>query len=84
MWPPFLPVAPEQAARASSINTEVEDWLQRVYAMVAPVIPEPMTTIDTLFGKLVVVRWLDIALGGYCQHEAVGLAFGIPGDIDAR
>lgn len=85
VWPPFLPVAPEQAVRASSINTEGgEDWLRSVYAIVAPVIPEPMTTIDALFGKSVVERWLDIALGGSCQHEAVGLGFGVPGGIEAR
>lgn len=71
---PTLPVAPQQASRASSMTTlSPFDLLSsaRNLAADAPVIPEPTMTTSASFGKATLVRCPSRnSEGSLCQKEA--------------
>lgn len=78
-------MAPEHAVRASSIDTDGgEDWFKVLKAREAPVIPDPIITIDDVDGRRGVVRWFAREAGGSCQYDTVGLGNGRLGGIEAR
>ena len=70
-----LPVAPQQASRASNITTLNPLALAssaKNLAAEAPVMPEPTMTTSALLGSSVVVRWPKRnSDGSLCQKEAV-------------
>lgn len=85
MWPPLRPVAPLHAVRASSRSTFGGDGRERrLYAMKAPVIPEPIMRMSADAGSVDVVRCVDNGDGRSCQYDTVGLSLGSPGGMEAR
>lgn len=58
--------------RASSIDTDGgEDWFRMLKAREAPVIPDPVITIDDVDGRRGVVQWFAREAGGSCQYDTV-------------
>lgn len=71
MWPPFRPVAPEHACRASSMailsGVVPLASLRRCHAMLVPEMPEPMMTTSASAGSCGDWWSATPSRGGSCQ-----------------